>query len=76
MLAALVTNHANHASAIVATQEVTELFCVAVRARRTRPPWAIHMDESTGRRILHWSGCRGTGSYASEKSVIGQIKSR
>ncbi len=67
MLAALVTNHANHAGAIVARQEVTEPFCVTVRAHRTRPPWSIRMDESTGRRILHWSGCRGTGSYARRK---------
>jgi hypothetical protein len=49
MHAALVTNHANHASAIVATQEVTELFCVTVRSHRTRPPWSIRMDES------HWT---------------------
>jgi len=46
MHAALVTSHANHASAIVATREVTGLFWVTVRSHRTRPPWSIPMDES------------------------------
>jgi len=54
MLAALVTNHANHASAIVATQEVSELFCAIVRAHRTRPPWSIRMDESEIMYFTQW----------------------
>jgi len=49
MHAPLVTNLANHAGAIVATQEVTELFWVTVLSHRTRSPWSIRMDES------HWT---------------------
>jgi hypothetical protein len=55
MHAALVTNLANYASAIVHTQGVSDAlsgFQVTVHSRRACLPWAMRMDESHWRSVM------------------------